>query len=312
MTKPAVPPHEPRGETMRSVAITGSSGLIGSALVRALEAGGRRVVRVVRREARSDSEIAWNPVRGEIDARRLEGVDAIVNLAGENLAQRWSEDVKRRIRDSRVPSTTLLARTIANLEVKPRTFLSGSAIGIYGDRGDVELDESSTLGDDFLSSVCKEWEAATAAASNAGIRVVHLRTGIVLAKHGGALEKMMLPFRFGVGGKIGSGQQWLSWIALSDIVRALAFLLDRDDVSGAVNLVAPNPVTNEEFARTLGQVMHRPSFFSVPRAALTIVMGEMADDTVLASQRAKPARLASAGFAFDLPRLEQALRAMLA
>jgi uncharacterized protein len=312
MTTSAVPPHEPRSGRATSVAITGSSGLIGSALARALEAEGRRVLHLVRRGARSDSEITWNPARGEIDARRLEGVDAIVNLAGENLTQRWTDDAKRRIRDSRVQSTELIARTVANLAAKPRAFLSGSAIGIYGDRADLELDESSALGNDFLSSVCKEWEAATAAASNAGIRVVHLRTGIVLAKRGGALEKMMLPFRFGVGGKIGSGQQWLSWIALSDIVRALTFLLDREHVSGAVNLVAPNPVTNEEFSRTLGQVMHRPSFFSVPRAALKIVMGEMADDTVLASQRAKPARLTSAGFAFELPRLEQALRAVLA
>lgn len=312
MTTSAVPPHEPRSDRATSIAITGSSGLVGSALSRALEAQGKRVLHVVRREARSDSEIAWNPVRGEIDARRLEGVDAIVNLAGENLAQRWSDDVKRRIRDSRVQSTTLLARTIANLDAQPRALLSGSAIGIYGDRGNLELDESSTLGSDFLSSVCKEWEAATVAASNASVRVVHLRTGIVLAKHGGALEKMMLPFKFAVGGKIGSGQQWLSWIALSDIVRALMFLLDQERVSGAVNLVAPNPVTNEEFTRTLGDVMHRPSFFAVPRTALKIVMGEMADDTVLASQRAKPARLASAGFAFELPGLEQALRAVLA
>lgn len=311
MMTSAVPRNEPGNDRPESVAITGSSGLIGSALSRSLEAEGRRVLHVVRRESRTDREISWNPERGEIDARRLEGVDAVVNLAGENLAQRWTDDAKRRIRDSRVHATSLIARTVAGLSTKPRVLLSGSAVGIYGDRGDEVLDESSTLGGDFLASVCKDWEMATAAARDADIRVVHLRTGIVLAKDAGALEKMLLPFRFGVGGRLGSGEQWMSWIALSDTVRALTYLLDAPAADGAVNIAAPNPVTNEEFSDTLGRVMHRPSFFAVPRAAMKLVLGEMADDTVLASQRAKPAKLTSSGFAFELPQLEPALRAVL-
>ena len=311
MMPSATPPHEPGSDSAASVAITGSSGLVGSALVRALEADGRRVLRVVRREARTPNEVAWNPTRGEIDAARLEGAGAIVNLAGENLAQRWNDGVKRRIRESRVPGTTLLARTIATLARPPRVLLSGSAIGIYGSRGDEVLDESSALGSDFLSSVCKEWEAATTEASSAGVRVVHLRTGIVLSKEGGALEKLQLPFRFGVGGKLGSGKQWMSWIALRDMVRALRFLLEATGVSGPANLSAPNPVTNEQLTETLARVMRRPSFFAVPGAAMKVVLGEMAESTVLASQRAKPARLLSAGFTFELPQIETALRAEL-
>lgn len=292
-----------------TIAITGSSGLIGSALVRALEAKGQRVLHIVRRESKRDNEITWNPERGEIDAAKLDGVDAVVNLAGENIAQRWSDDAKRRIRESRVKSTTLLAQTLADRPQKPRVLLSGSAVGYYGDRGDEELDESSAPGSDFLSLVCKEWEASTAAASDAGIRVVHLRTGVVLAKNGGALEKMLIPFRFGVGGKLGSGKQWMSWIALRDHVRAMMFALDAHAV-GPMNLVAPNPVTNEEFTDTLARVMHRPSLFTVPKVALDLALGEMSE-TVLDSQRAKPTRLTSAGFAFELPTLEGALRAAL-
>jgi hypothetical protein len=297
------------------VAITGSSGLIGTALARALERRGHRVVRVVRRAARSEGEVAWNPVRGEIDARRLENIDAVVNLAGENLAQRWTDDVKRRIRDSRVQGTTLLARTLAGFapaSTKPRVLLSGSAIGIYGNRGDELLDESSTLGADFLATVCKEWEAATLPASNAGIRVVHLRTGIVLSQHGGALAKMLLPFKLGVGGRLGSGHQWMSWIALHDIVGALTFALEAEALSGPLNLVSPNPVTNAQFTKTLATVMHRPSIFAVPRFALELAFGEMADAAALASQRVKPARLMSAGFTFERGELEPALRAALA
>jgi uncharacterized protein len=290
------------------VAISGSSGLIGSALVHRVERTGGEVRRIVRRAARSPQEVSWDPVRGTIDADALEGVDAVVNLAGENLAQRWTDDVKRRIRDSRVQGTSLLARTLATLAVKPRVFLSGSAIGAYGDRGDEVLDESSALGSDFLASVCKAWEDAAEPAADAGIRLVKLRTGIVLSRDGGALPKMLLPFRFGVGGRLGSGRQWMSWIALADYVDAVAFLLGAESISGPVNLVAINPVTNDEFTHTIARVIGRPAIFRVPSFAMKLVLGEMAEDTVLASQRVAPRRLLDAGFEFSFPTLESALR----
>jgi uncharacterized protein len=290
------------------VAISGSSGLIGSALVHRIERSGGEVRRLVRRAARSPGEVAWDPARGTIDADALEGVDAVINLAGENLAQRWTDAIKRRIRDSRVQSTTLIARTLATLAGKPRVFLSGSAIGIYGDRGGEVLDESSALGDDFLASVCKEWEAAAEPAVDAGIRVVNLRTGIVLSREGGALPKMLLPFRFGVGGKIGSGRQWMSWIALADYVDAVMFLLTNESMRGPVNLVSVTPVTNDEFAHTIARVLGRPAVFAVPSFAMKLVMGEMAEDTVLASQRVAPRRLLDGGFQFVFPTLESALR----
>ncbi len=292
-----------------TIAIAGSSGLIGSALTRALEAKGKRILHLVRRTPQAQNEVAWNPERGELDASRLDDVDAVINLAGENIAQRWSDDVKRRILDSRVKATSLLARTIAQAPQRPRVFLSGSAVGYYGDRGDEVLSEESAPGNDFLASVCKAWEAATVEASNAGVRVVHLRTGVVLAKHGGALPKMLLPFRFGVGGKLGSGKQWMSWIALRDHVRALVFALD-SGIEGAMNVVSPHAVTNEEFTDTLARVLHRPSLFTVPRVALDLALGEMSE-TILDSQKVKPARLTSAGFTFELPLLEQALRSAL-
>lgn len=290
------------------VAISGSSGLIGSAIAHRVQRTGGEVRRLVRRAARAPGEISWDPTRGVIDADALEGVDALINLAGENLAQRWTDDVKRRIRDSRVESTKLLSRTVATLAGKPRVFLSGSAIGIYGSRGDEILDESSTLGDDFLASVCKDWEAAAEPATDAGIRLVHLRTGIVLSRDGGALPKMLLPFKLGVGGKFGSGRQWMSWIALSDYVDAIAFLLTNGGIHGPVNMVAINPVTNDEFAHTIARVIGRPAMFSVPGFAMKLVLGEMAEDTVLASQRVAPRRLVDAGFTFTYPTLESALR----
>ena len=294
------------------VAITGSSGLIGSALARALESHGHVIKRLVRRPANNANEIAWDPLRGQLDPRALEGVEVVVNLAGESLDKRWTTATKTLIRDSRVKGTALLARTIASLPTKPLVFLSGSAMGIYGSRGDETLDEASTLGNDFLASVCKEWEAATAPAADAGIRVVNLRTGLVLARHGGALRKMLLPFQLGIGGRLGDGRQWTSWIALSELVDALSFAIRRDSVAGPVNLVAPNPVTNREFARTLGYVLGRPAFIPVPHFALKLVFGEMAEGTILASQRMRPRRLLEHGFDFALPTLERALRAVLA
>jgi uncharacterized protein (TIGR01777 family) len=248
-------------------------------------------------------------VRGLIDANALEGVDAVINLAGENLAQRWTDEVKRKIRDSRVDSTKLLTRTVATLERKPRIFLSGSAIGIYGSRGDEVLDESSTLGDDFLASVCKEWEAAAEPVADAGARLVLLRTGIVLSKDGGALPKLLLPFKFGVGGKLGSGRQWMSWIALSDYVDVIAFMLTTESMRGPVNMVSLNPVTNDELTRVVARVLGRPAVLPVPSFAMKLVMGEMAEDTVLASQRVAPRRLLDSNFEFTYPTLESALRA---
>jgi uncharacterized protein len=309
MTIPVLHPHE--SWTRMVIAVSGSSGLIGSALVRALESHGHEIRPLVRRDPRTALEIAWNPERETIDASRLEGVDAVVNLAGENVAQRWSAGAKRRILDSRVKGTALIARALASLSARPRVLLSGSAIGIYGDRGEETLDESSTAGTGFLASVCAKWEAATAAASDAGVRVAMLRTGLVLAPNGGALAKMLPMFRLGAGGKLGSGDQWMSWISLADHVEATAFLLRTNSAAGPYNLVAPNPVTNAEFTRTLGTVLKRPAALAVPNFALRLAMGEMAEGTVLASQRVRPRRLLESGFSFRLPTLEAALRAEL-
>lgn len=310
MTNPVSRSRETKAPHARRIAITGSSGLIGSALVRVLESRGDTVLHVVRREARGPSELSWKPETGAIEASKLNGVDAIVNLAGENLAQRWSDSVKRRIYDSRVKGTSLLARTIAALDDQPAVLLSGSAVGIYGDRDDEVLDESSGSGTGFLADVCRAWEGATSVASAAGVRVVHLRTGLVLAGAGGLLQKMLIPFRLGVGGKLGKGRQWMSWIALEDHVAAMLFLLD-GSLNGAVNLTAPNPVRNSEFTKVLAYVLGRPSFFSVPKVALELAMGEMARETALISQRAMPKRLLEAGFAFQQPSVAGALRAAL-
>jgi uncharacterized protein (TIGR01777 family) len=298
-----IPPPSPF-----TVALTGSTGLIGSAAVRVFEQRGLRVLRLVRRAANGDREIAWNPSAGSVDAAKLEGVDAVINLAGANIAQRWTEHAKLAIRESRINGTTALCRALAGMSNKPRVLLSGSAIGIYGAQRSDPLDESSSLGDDFLASVARDWEEATESASAAGIRVVHLRTGIVLSRDGGMLERLLLPFKLGIGGRLGDGRQWLSWIALADYVEALSFLLTADSVAGPVNIVAPNPVTNAEFTRALGRVLRRPAVFPVPRIAMSLAFGEMAEDTIFADQRVRPRRLLEAGFAFALPALEAALR----
>ena len=291
------------------VAISGSSGLVGSALARAFKARGSDVRRIVRNAPTSDADISWDTRHDTIDAAKLAGVDAVIHLAGENLAQRWTTAARKRIRDSRVDGTLALARALASLDAKPRVLLSGSAIGIYGNRGDEILDETSSLGNDFLAEVCKAWEAATTPASDAGIRVVLLRTGVVLSREGGALAKMLLPFRLGVGGRLGSGSQWMSWISIDDYPRVVSFLLSDEKISGAVNLVAPNPVTNKEFSATLARVLGRPSVFGVPKFALELAFGDMADDTVLASQRVLPRRVLEAGFDFQHSTIESALRA---
>lgn len=295
------------------VAVTGSSGMIGSAVRRAFEARGHTLKRLVRRAAAAANEIAWNPAAREIDPRvraQLEGADVVINLAGENLAQRWTASAKRRIVESRVPGTLLLSRTLAALERKPRLMISGSAMGIYGDRGDEVLDESSAPGDGFLASVCKEWEAATAPASEAGIRVVHSRTTLVLDRHGGAFPRFLLQFRLWAGGRLGSGKQWMSWITLRDVVGVYNSLIAEEGVAGPVNVVAPEPVTNAEFVRVLGRVLHRPVLVPVPTVALELVFGQMARDTVLASQRIVSRKLG--GYDFADPRLEGALKDVIA
>ena len=307
-------PTDPASSTSSSfVAISGATGMIGSALAARLRARNIRVRRLVRtaRPAFPD-DIAWDPMRGILSPNDLEGADAVVHLAGEPLAHRWSSARKRAIRESRVRGTELVARTVAALERRPHVLLSGSAIGIYGDRGDEPLDEESALGTDFLAGVAREWEAASVAATDAGVRVVLLRTGIVLSPNGGALARLLLPFRLGVGGPIGSGRQWMSWISLDDHVRAMEHALATTGLHGPVNLVSPNPVTNAEFASTLGRVLSRPALVPVPAFALELAYGEMARATILAGQRVLPKALLRAGFQFARPTLEEALRFELA
>lgn len=294
------------------IAVTGASGLIGRALTRRLTDGGHRVLRLVRPGSSGGSDTAvWDPVAGTIDAASLEGIDGVVHLAGEGIAEKkWTVEQQARILDSRVDGTTLLATTLAGLGSKPSVFLSGSAIGFYGDTGDRPTDESGAAGSDFPARVCVAWEAAASPAVDAGIRTAFLRTGIVMSTEGGALAKQLPFFKLGLGGRAGSGRQYLSWITLRDEVRAIEFLLDAD-VSGPVNLNAPNPSTNSEFTKTLGRVLGRPTTI-LPMFGPRLLYGrELADSLLLTSQRIVPAVLAEAGFAFDDPELEGALRAVL-
>ncbi len=290
---------------MTTVAITGATGFLGSALASALSADGVQVVRIGRGK---DADVQWDPNAGTIDAARLNGVDAVVHLAGENIAQRWTSARKRAIRESRVKGTSLIAHTLAALPTKPRVLLSASAVGIYGaHRGDEILTESSLLGTDFMGTVATEWERAADPARVAGIRVAHIRTGIILNPNGGVLQRLAPIFALGVGGKIGSGAQWTAWIARTDWVRAVRFLLDAN-AEGAFNVSAPTPVTNAEFTQTLGRVLKRPTLIAVPEIAVKLAFGEMGEDTVLASQRMIPERLLAAGFRFEYAELEPALR----
>jgi len=295
------------------VVVTGSSGLIGTALKSALERAGHRVVPMVRSQASGDA-IHWDPDRGEIDAGGLEGVGAVVHLAGEGIgARRWNEAHKAKVKASRTSGTTLLAETLAKLNHAPKVLVSGSAVGYYGDRGDEVLTESSRPGSDFLADVCTAWEAAAAPAREAGIRVAHIRTGIVLSGRGGVLPRMIMPFKFGVGGKLASGRQWMSWISLEDEVGAIVHLLGHNDLAGAFNLTAPNPVTNADMTKAIGSALHRPTLLPVPAFALKAVLGpEMAAELLLVSQRALPTRLLDSGFTFANPELGDALRVALA
>jgi hypothetical protein len=293
------------------IAVTGATGLVGSALVAALRAAGHRVDRLTRRPPTAGTtDVAWDPARGRLDPRALEGTDAVVHLAGESIAaRRWSAAVKERIRRSRVDGTRLLAETLGRLERRPRVLVSASAVGYYGDRGEAPLIEDSAPGAGFLADVCREWEAAADAARAAGIRVVHPRLGLVLAKHGGALPRMALPFRLGVGGVVGSGRQYWSWIELGDLVRAIELCLALDGLAGPVNAVAPAPATNREFTRVLGRVLGRPTLVPLPAFAVRLLLGEMGQALLLGSARALPQRLERAGFRFRHPGLESALQA---
>jgi uncharacterized protein (TIGR01777 family) len=294
------------------IAVTGSTGLIGSALVSALEAEGHQVRPMVRREVRDrEREIRWSPASRAIEASKLGSVDAVVHLAGKNVACRWNDAVKRDIRESRIKSTQLLAETLSGLPNKPRVLVSASAIGLYGDRNGEVLTEESPPGDGFLSEVCRDWEAATRAAWEAGIRVVQLRIGLVLSSRGGALAKMLPAFKMGGGGIVGTGKQYVSWIVLDDVVRMIQFVLEGDHVHGAINCVAPEPVTNLEFTRTLGRVLHRPTLVPMPAFALRMAFGEMADELLLSSTRVSPERIQECGFEFAYPELESALRHLL-
>lgn len=291
------------------VAVTGSTGLVGRRLVAFLRAGGHEVIRLVRSQPKAADEVLWDPDGGRVDAAALEGLDAVVHLAGISISSgRWTRKRKAAIRDSRVNGTHFLARTLAGLQQPPKVFVSTSAVGYYGDRGNEVLTETAPKGEGFLSDVVEAWEAAAAPARDAGIRVVHPRFGVVLAGEGGSLPLMSLPFRFGAGGPIASGNQYMAWIALEDLIGILHEVIVNDAYEGPVNAVAPEQTTNAGFTKTLAKVLRRPAFFRVPGVAMKAALGQMADELLLASQRVVPARLEAEGFRFAYPTIEQALR----
>jgi len=292
------------------VALSGSSGLIGGALARLLVEDGATVVRLVRSQA-GVGEILWDPVAGKADAAGLDGVDAIIHLAGENIAsRRWNPEQKEKIRKSRVDGTRLLAETAAGLENKPKVFICASAVGYYGNRSET-VDESSPSATGFLADLCSQWEAAAQAASDAGIRVVYARIGVVLSPKGGALKKMLIPFKMGVGGPLGDGSQPMPWIALDDVLGALRFLLERGELSGPFNLTSPNCVTNGEFTKALGRAVRRPAVLPMPAFAVKMLFGEMGEALLLGGAKVYPRRLEEAGFHFRFPKVEDALNHVL-
>jgi uncharacterized protein (TIGR01777 family) len=294
------------------ILIAGASGLVGSALSQRLQADGDEVTRLVRKGS-GTGEIEWHPNQDEIDPADLNGFDAIINLAGENIAEgRWTDDKKRRIHDSRVNGTHLLAEAIVKLIPKPHVFLCASATGFYGDRGTEILDEQSESGGGFLAGVCREWERACDPAANANVRVVNLRFGPIIAKAGGMMAKMLTPFKMGVGGKVGSGKQFISWVAIDDAVGAMILALKDESIRGPLNVVSPNPVTNEEFTRTLGEALSRPTALTIPAFAARLTFGEMADEMLLVSQRVIPKRLSEAKYSFEYPTLRDAFNRYLA
>jgi len=296
------------------VLISGASGLVGRALIEALRARGHSVARLVRPGGqRAEGDVAWDPFAAIIDTAAMEGADAVVHLSGASIADgRWSPARKATLRSSRLDTTRVLVDALARLQKKPRVFVCASAIGFYGDRGDEVLTESSSNGTDFLALLARDWEAEAVRAELSGIRVARMRFGIILSGDGGPLPLMLLPFRFGAGGRLGSGRQWMSWIALEDAVEIVCAAIEDNRFSGPINVVAPNPVRNSEFTRSAGAALHRPSFLVAPAFALRLALGEMADELLLVSQRVEPKRLEELGYPFRLPELRPALRAALA
>jgi uncharacterized protein (TIGR01777 family) len=303
--------HRTSARAMR-VLVTGSTGLVGRALVSFLESGGHTVRRLTRRAARNDSEIEFDPVAGAAHPSEMEGFDSVIHLAGDPIGEgRWTEEKKRLIRESRVPFTRRLSETLAALKQPPAVFISASAVGYYGDRGDRVLRESDPPGEGYLPEVCLQWEGATEPASHAGIRVVNLRTGLVLSGAGGALAPMLLPFSLGLGGRLGSGKQWWSFIALDDLLYLIHHVLMNEEVKGPVNATSPEPVTNAEFTKILGRVLNRPAVIPAPAKVLDLVLGGMTRPLLLASARVNPEKALDSGFAFSYPTLENALRHVL-
>lgn len=295
------------------VLVSGSHGFIAGGLIPRLRAGGHRVLRLVRGTPEGSDDVVWDPDASNIDAARLEGVDAVVHLAGAGIGdKKWTPARKELILQSRTRGTGLLARTLAELRDPPRVLVSGSAVGYYGDRGDEVLTEDSGPGHDFTAEVCQAWEAATAPAEAAGVRVVHVRTGIVLAAHGGVLDRLLLPFKLGLGGRVGSGRQYMSWITLDDEVGAIVHALDTDALSGAVNLAAPDPATNAELTAALGRALHRPTVLPTPLLPLKVIYGaELVQSLLVDGQRVSSAKLVASGYEFMHPGLDEALRAVL-
>jgi uncharacterized protein (TIGR01777 family) len=291
------------------ILVSGVSGPIGAALLPSLKTRGYKITRLVRGASTGEDQIAWNPAQ-PISPEIISGFDAVIHLAGESIVGRWTAEKKLKIRDSRVVGTRNLAQALAHAKNKPQVFVSSSAIGVYGDRGDEVLNEQSAPGSGFLPDVCRDWEAATKAAADAGIRTVQMRTGVVLSPKGGALGKMLTPFKMGVGGRIGNGQQWMSWIDVQDMVDAIHHIL-QSDLQGPVNMVAPKPVTNAEFTQTLAGVLSRPAIFPVPAFVVKLAFGEMGETVLLGSQRVEPAELAAGGYQFRFSDLRASLENLL-
>jgi hypothetical protein len=301
------------------ILVSGSTGFLGTSLIETLEREGHAIVRLVRPETSqsrpaggSGQTLAWDPVAGAFDAASAEGADALVHLAGASIAGgRWNASRKKLLRTSRIAATRHLIGALAQLQRPPRVIVAASAIGYYGSRGDETLTETSAPGNDFLAGLCREWEAETARGAEFGARVVSLRFGIILAAHGGALPRMLTPFKLGVGGRLGTGRQWMSWVTLEETIRVIQFALADAGLAGAVNVVAPNPVRNSEFTKILAKTLHRPALFPAPAFALRLGLGEMADALLLASQKVKPSKLVNAGYQFLQPELANALRDVL-
>jgi hypothetical protein len=294
--------------------VSGASGLVGTELSRILRAAGHDVRRLVRLPAQpSSDDVLWNPERGELDKRAIAGANAVINLSGESIAEgRWTGEKKRRIQESRICSTRTLATVISQMVEPPQVFLNASAVGYYGNRGDELLTEESTPGSgSYLPGVCRDWEAATQPAAEKGIRVVLARFGVILSGKGGALKKMLLPFKLGLGGRIGNGRQYMSWVAIDDVIGALMYCLSSASLRGPVNVVSPHPVTNAEYTATLARVLKRPAISSMPAFAARLIFGQMADELLLSSQRVDPEKLLSNQYAFRFPTLEPALRHVL-